>query len=153
MSTNRGKDFENIVRSSISNLGIDITRLYDSTSGYISIHTTCDFIAYKYPTIYYIECKSIDGNTLSIAALRQLEDLLEKKKYYGTRAGFLIWYKDHRLTYWVEADYVNELKQNGDKSINIKNLMASEDNRVQLIPAVYKRVYGVYNFDKFFSII
>lgn len=88
MSTNRGKDFENIVRSSISNLGIDITRLYDSTSGYISIHTTCDFIAYKYPTIYYIECKSIDGNTLSIAALRQLEDLLEKKKYYGTRAGF-----------------------------------------------------------------
>ena len=80
MSTNRGKDFENIVRSSISNLGIDITRLYDSTSGYISIHTTCDFIAYKYPTIYYIECKSIDGNTLSIATLRQLEDLLEKKK-------------------------------------------------------------------------
>ena len=69
MSTNRGKDFENIVRSSISNLGIDITRLYDSTSGYISIHTTCDFIAYKYPTIYYIECKSIDGNTLSSSSI------------------------------------------------------------------------------------
>lgn len=153
MSKNRGKDFESKVSEAIKSLGICIERLYDVTSGHLGIHTPSDFIAYKYPSMYYLECKSITGNTLRIADIRQFDDLLVRSKYDGVFAGLLIWYIDCKETFWVDIRYINKIKNEGLKSLNRKNLEVENSNYVRLIDATYPRIYGKYDFSNFFSII
>ena len=152
MSTNRGKDFEALVKRYMNNVpNVMVERLYDSTNGFKNIKTPADFLVYKKPTLYYIECKSTDGGTIPFSRLTQLDELYSKKSIDGIRAGFLIWYKDLQRTYWCEADYVKEMKDCGARSINIKTLNATSDNRVILISASYPRVYGIYDFTEFFT--
>ena len=70
MAVNRGKQFEAKFKEDflkIPNSTID--RLYDSVSGYKSVSNISDFIAYRYPFCFYIECKSHEGNTFPFAKL------------------------------------------------------------------------------------
>lgn len=81
---NLGKRFE--IRflkdfSKIENISID--RLKDPMGMYRNVKNICDFIAYKYPYIYYIETKSKKGNTYPLSSLTQYDDLIEKKGIKG----------------------------------------------------------------------
>ena len=80
---NRGKQFENVIKESfqkVSNVSID--RLHDQTTGFANSANICDFIVYKEPYEYYIECKSVHGNTLPFSNISdtQWNGLLEKSK-------------------------------------------------------------------------
>lgn len=67
-----------------------IDRLYDPTSGYLSISNISDFIAYNYPNIFYIETKSHKGNTFPLSNLTQYDKLVLKIGIKGVRAGVVI---------------------------------------------------------------
>ena len=66
--------------------------MYDPTNGYYGISNICDFIGYVFPHIYYLECKSIKGNTFPFSNLKQYEKLCDKIGVKGVRAGAVIWF-------------------------------------------------------------
>jgi len=52
-----------------------IYRLNDQMSGYMGSSNISDFICYKKPELFLIECKAHAGNTFPFSAFRQYEDL------------------------------------------------------------------------------
>ena len=77
MAVNRGKQFEDKFKHDwlLTVPGSMCYRLYDTTSGYKAISNVGDFICYKYPFVYLIDCKSTQGNTLSFNDIRQFEKM------------------------------------------------------------------------------
>ena len=126
---NRGKDFEGQVQAGFEMIpGVSIDRLPDPMAGYAGVKNICDFIVYKYPLQYYIECKSCYGNTMSIHSNNpkkaygnitnnQWEGLLEKSKIPGVRAGILVWFIDHDATFWIDIRLLEKYRNAGNKSI------------------------------------
>ena len=142
MSTNRGKEFESHFKhdflSSLPQASID--RLIDVMSGYKHISNICDFIGYSFPFIFYLECKSIDGNTFPFSNLSQYNMLLQKVGLKGVRAGVVIWFKDHSRILYVPVSTITQMKKDGKKSVNIRTDMDSK-YRILEIPSVKKRVF------------
>ena len=94
MSVNRGKDFENVIKRSFEKVeGVSIDRLHDQTTGFKGSRNICDFIVYKEPYEYYIECKSVHGNTLPFSNItdNQWTGMLEKSRIEGVFAGLICW--------------------------------------------------------------
>lgn len=147
---NRGKQFEDLVRSSISKLeNTLIVRLYDVTTGYLNQNNICDYIVYRHPTIFLIECKAIQVSTLNFKSHireNQLNGLLESSKIYGVKAGILCWFINHNKTLFIPIEYIQELQEKGYKSFNINNYNISA---VYEVPGKKKRVFFEYDFDSF----
>ena len=150
MGQNRGKDFEEQVKKAFLKLpGTYIQRLYDSTSGFMGVHTPCDFIVYKLPILFCIECKSCHGNTLPWSNItdNQWHELIEFDKVKGVVAGFMIWFVDKDITIFVPATEMARYRETGKKSFNIKDL-----NRVCscFILGKKKRVFFDYDMTSFY---
>lgn len=101
-------------------------RLYDTMGGFKSVANVGDFICYKYPFVYLIDCKSIQGNTLPFSDLRQYEKMLEYKNITGVYTGFVVWFVDHDRVLWIPVTTMEKIKLEGLKSFNI-NKMKPED--------------------------
>ena len=43
-----------------------VYRLYDTTNGFVGVANISDFIVYKFPCQYFIECKSVHGNVFPL---------------------------------------------------------------------------------------
>lgn len=151
---NRGKDFEKAIRQSFEKVPqVSFDRLQDPTAGYSGISNICDFIAFKYPFQYYFECKSIRGNTLNFKSnitKKQWQGLLEKNKITGVFAGVLIWFIDYDITLFVNIDELKKLKDNGAKSLNIKDIRDKKLKYFRL-KAQKKRVLFEYDGVDFFK--
>jgi len=147
MAYNRGKAFEDKFKADFTkSLGPEATidRLYDSTSGW-RISNISDFIAYFYPYIFYIECKSKEGNTFPFSNLTQYEDLLVKVGKKGVRAGVVIWFIDHDKVIYVPISSITKMKEDGKKSINIRTI--DEDGYKYFnVPSTKKRVFLDSNY-------
>ena len=141
MANNRGKQFETKMREDWKNtMSKCIDRLYDSMSGYVSISNISDFIAFKKPNIFYLECKSHEGNTFPISCLTQYDKLTCKVGIDGVRAGVILWMIDHDTVLYVPISTFTKLINDGKKSFNIK--MVGDENYPSLvIPSVKKRVF------------
>lgn len=124
MAVNRGKQFENVIRKSFERVeGVSIDRLNDNTAGFKGIAGICDFIVYREPHEYYIECKSVHGNTLPFANVTETQwnGLLEKSKIVGVRAGIMCWWIDRDVTRFIPIEYLDWLRRLGKKSIRFDN--------------------------------
>jgi hypothetical protein len=153
---NRGKQFEEQVRTALENVpDTSVDRLIDPQNGFAGVRNICDFIAYHYPHQFYVECKSCYGNTLSIhtnnpknkygaITNNQWEGLLEKSKTKGVIAGYVIWFIDHDITVFLSAQYLEFIRNEGKKSVNIKDL----DDSWYIVPGNKKRVLFDYDFSK-----
>lgn len=97
-------------------------------------------IVYYYPEIFYLELKSIHGNTFPLGNLTQYEKLLTKKGIKGARPGVLIWFIDHDKEIFVPIESFERIKNEGYKSINIKSIDIDEYG-ILLVPTVKKRVF------------
>lgn len=152
---NIGKQFEQEVRNQIQKCGIDITRLPDQTMGYSGIGNACDFIAYKYPNIHYIECKATKGGTLPFSSITksQWEGLSSKTKVQGASSGFIIWFVEKDQTYWVSMEYVIQQFFTGSKSISLKKLQSTTlyHDGVQKIQGEKRRKFFNYDFKNLFT--
>lgn len=130
--TSRGKDFEAQIRIAFESIDdVSIDRIPDQMSGFAGGSNICDFIVYDCPSIYYIECKSFYGNTMSIYSNTekkhygnisdtQWEGLLKKSKIKGVVAGYMIWAIDWDKTFFVSAEDMKVWRDAGHKSINMK---------------------------------
>ena len=164
---NRGKDFEGQVHDGFLQIpGVSIDRLPDPMAGYAGVKNICDFIVYKKPMQYYIECKSCYGNTMSIHSNdpkkkygnitnNQWEGLLDKAEKPGVRAGILVWFIDHDETYWIDIRLLQKHRDKGYKSIsfdcNFVDLLPETDKLWTRIVGTKRRVLFDYDFIPFFE--
>lgn len=141
MATNKGKAFEVKFKSDFSKIeGSTIDRIYDSVSGYKNIRNVCDFIAYVYPRIYYMECKSHKGNTFPLTNLKQYPDLLRKKGIKGVVAGAIIWFIERDKVIFVPIETFEQLFAEGKKSVNVK-MIGDPNYKILEIPSTKKRTF------------
>ena len=157
MAENRGKQFESIVQESFEKLAnVSIDRLHDQTTGFKGSTNICDFIVYRKPRIYYFECKSVHGNTLSIYGTKpenrygnitnkQWEGLIEKSRISGVIAGILCWWVDKNVTLFLDIRLLQLLREGSFKSIRYD---FSDDLAVE-IPGYKKRVFFEYDMKQF----
>lgn len=141
MAYNKGKawelKFKEDFKKSLPDSTID--RIYDQISNYKNISNVSDFIAYSYPNIFYIECKSKKGNTFPFVNLTQYEKLLSKVGIKGVRAGVILWFIDHDIILYVPISTITKMKEEGKKSVNIKDI---DNYNIIKIPSVKKRVFS-----------
>jgi hypothetical protein len=138
----KGKQFELVLKedwkASMPKSTID--RLYDSVSGYKTISNISDFIAYKMPNIFYIEAKTIKGNTLPFQNITQYEKLSAKVGIDGVRVGVVVWFYDHDRVLYVPISSITKMMSEGKKSVNITTI-DTDGYRFIEIPSVKKRVF------------
>ncbi len=118
MSENLGKKFEGLVKEAFEKQCF-ILRLYDTTNGYLNVANPCDFIAYDFPNMYMLECKSCYGTSLPITNIsdNQRSSLLEAAKH-GIIAGYLVWFIDKDRTIFINAeDLETYMLETGRKSL------------------------------------
>lgn len=92
MAQNKGKQFELIYKKNWVDTVPDSLcyRLMDAQGGYFGISNVGDFICYKYPFIYLIDCKTKAGNTLSFSDIRQYDKMLQYKDIKGVFVGVVV---------------------------------------------------------------
>lgn len=149
MAVNRGKQFEGQIRKALDQYPdkISVDRFPDPMAGYAGIRNICDFGVYMYPYQYYLECKAFSGNTLNFKGAitkDQWEGLEEKSRIKGVKAGVLVWFVDHDVTVYVPIQELVRLKNNGYKSLNIKQL---EQINTLIVPAEKRRVLFDYDME------
>ena len=151
MAVNRGKTFEDVIKDAFERVpDTSVVRLHDQTTGYLGSSNHCDFIVYRKPYEYHIECKSVHGNTLSIHSIpkpdkhgvlhgfygnitdTQWNGLVEKSKIEGVVAGVICWWIDKDVTAFIPIWYLDYIKRNHPevKSINV-NLMLKESEELE----------------------
>lgn len=137
----RGKQFEDKFKADFLKLeGVSLDRLFDPVGGYVGIKNICDFIAYKYPNIFYIECKSCNDNTWNFANYSQYEKQLCKVGIKGVRVGVVLWMIKHDTVVYLPTKTIQQMKADNKKSFNIKDLQ-KDTYRIITIPSIKKRVF------------
>lgn len=164
MAVNRGKQFEEVIKESFLKVpNVCVTRLPDPTQGYLGIRNISDFIVYKYPHQYFIECKSVHGNTLPFSNIteNQWQGMLEMSKIKGVIAGVICWWIDLDVTRFIPIYALQRIKDTGEKSIRydrkyeFRKFVAFGDVRLY-DPLIYivgkkKRVFFDYDMSQFFD--
>ena len=149
MAVNRGKQFEEKIRTAFESVpDTTVTRLLDPQAGFAGVRNVCDFIVYHYPHQFYIECKSCYGNTLPFSNItqNQWEGLLKVSNVVGVVAGVIVWFIDHDETLFVPIQVLQELKDAGEKSVNINKI---DRAKCYKIPSTKKRVLCDYDMQWF----
>ena len=166
MAVNRGKAFEGVIQDAFEKIeGVSIDRLHDQMNGYAYSCNICDFIVYKEPYEYYIECKSVHGNTLSIHSIpkpdkrgvlhgfygnisdTQWTGLLKKSKIDGVRAGIICWWVDKDVTLYIPISTLEMMRNLGKKSVRYDEISLD----CVIIPGKKKRVFFDYDMTTFFK--
>lgn len=160
MAVNRGKQFEDVVRNAFEKVpGVSIDRLHDQTTGFKGSQNICDFIVYREPHEYYIECKSVHGASLSFSNITETQwnGLLQKSKIEGVFAGIICWFVDKNVTYYFDIKFLYSLKTQGYKSVRYDSKVDSyppnyaEDNELFTLSGKKKRVFFEYNMEDFLN--
>ena len=138
---NYGKDYEerfkkNFMKCFPNNF---IFRLKDDLSkrkGAARKH--CAFLCHVKSTLFMLEVKCHYGNTFPFSALRQYDKLIEYVGLDNVECGVMIWFIDHDKEIYVPIETITKMKNNGDKSVNIRKL---KDYKVVHIPSTKMRVF------------
>lgn len=139
MSINYGKKFEERFKKDwVESTGGIIVRLYDNTSGYLSISNISDYICYKYPNIFFIECKSHKGASIPFDKISQYPKLLKLSNILGVRSGVVLWLYDKDKVLYVPATTIETLIAKGEKSVGIRHI---ESENIIEIPSKKLRVF------------
>ena len=112
-NTNRGKQFEEVIKQAFLKVpGVSIDRLHDQTTGFANSSNICDFIVYKEPYEYYIECKSVHGNTLPFSNISETQwnGMIEKSHIQGVHAGVICWWVDKDFTAYIPIGLLSSLR-------------------------------------------
>lgn len=139
MARDKGKAFETKFKEDFQKLQDNsVDRLYDVMSGYKAIKQVSDFIAYLYPNIFYIECKSHKGASIPIANITQYESLKTKVDIKGVRSGVVLWLYEKDKVFYIPTKTITQMINDGEKSIGIRHL---DKYRIIEIPSTKKRVF------------
>jgi len=152
MKVSRGKDFEEKFREQLEGLeNISVDRFPDPMTGFLGVRNICDFGVYEYPFQYYIECKAFSGNTLNFKSgitENQWSGLTKKNQIKGVTAGILIWFIDYDKTVFVPIEILENRRQIGFKSLNIKEILEDDLFYIEM-KGRKKRVFFDYDIKGF----
>jgi hypothetical protein len=153
---NRGKDFEDEIKKSfekVENCSVD--RLHDQMSGYAGSSNICDFIIFRKPYQYYIECKACYGNTWNFHNLtkNQREGMLAKSPIDGVIAGVILWFIDHDKTVFIPIEAIDYHIARGDKSVNVKTMHREYGMNCIDISGKKRRIFFDYDMKEFMDYI
>ena len=141
INNNYGKKFEQKFKKdfikSISNCSID--RIYDVVSGYKTISNISDFIAYIYPNIYYLECKSHRGASMPISNITQYEKLKTKVGIKGVRAGIVLWLIEKQKVLYIPISTITKMIKDKKKSVGLKAI--EEGYNIKVLPSKERRIF------------
>lgn len=150
MAVNRGKEFEQRIKEAFEKVpNVSIDRLHDQTTMYKGSSNICDFIVYKEPYEYYIECKSVHGNVLPFKNITdtQWNGLLEKSRIKGVYAGVICWWVDRDVTKFIPIEALEWNRKFGYKSLRYDHNGTSFIN----IKGKKRRVFFDYEMSEFFN--
>lgn len=136
MAYNLGKKFEDKVKRdwALSLPGRTLIRLADQQSRYKGQSSNVsDYIGHAFNKMWLIECKETKENTFNFAKLTQYDRLLEHKDEENTLPGVLLWFSKHNVIIWVNIGVIEQMKLDGKKSINIKDV-ENQTYKLYVIP-------------------
>jgi len=141
MSINYGKKFEERFKIDWIDSFPEstITRLYDNTSGYLSISNISDYICYDYPNQYFIECKSHKGASIPFDKITQYRKMLSVMGKRGVRVGVVLWLYEKDVIYYIPIKTIKLMKEVGEKSVGIRSV--KEGYNIIQIPATKLKVF------------
>lgn len=144
----RGKDFEEIIKRAFQDSGALVERLPDPTMGYLGVRNKSDFIVYKYPYQYYIECKTVHSMRLPFANItfNQRVGMLDVCETKGVIAGIMCWFIPADKTYFIPIQLVEKYRLAGMKSLNLN---AQDTSEWIEIAGIKKRVFFDYDLSQF----
>lgn len=151
MASNKAKRFETIFKLNwIETVPESLCyRLYDVMGGYSGISSIADFICYKRPNLYVIDCKTHAGNTIAFSDFSQYEKMLTIKGIEGVYAGTIVWFYDHEdLVVWIPIETWEKIKLEGKKSFNVK-MIDDPNYKVFKIPSKKRRTYCDSDYSTF----
>lgn len=123
------KVFEDITRKSLEAEQAIVDRLPDQMSGNLGSVNPGDFLAYKYPNLYYIECKSCTQPVFDIKSHiseSQWLVLLRKARleFPGVYVGYLLWFTESHKVFWISAKNM-KIIYGKQKSFSVADLESS----------------------------
>lgn len=140
-----GKKFEDEVYKQFKDYpNVSIDHIPDQTMRYKGRKNVSDFIVFRRPKEYYVECKTVHGNRLPFSNITQFDALMEKVDIDGVVPGVLCWWVDKDITRWMPIDELAYLKSLGNKSVRY------DDNVGWVITGHKKKVYFEYDLSTFF---
>lgn len=167
MAVSRGKQFEKVVEKEIKKIpGILCERLHDVTGGYVNLNTPSDYIVYKYPNFYFVECKTIHGASLPLNNLVQVDRIISRiTGIKGARGYFIVWFVDKGVTFVLDVYFLSKYiskdenllsympKKTFSASLNYLDLLhiSKVYDGVYVPDQQYKRVFGTYDFSCIFK--
>ena len=141
MAQNRGKAFEQKLKEDFSKMsGAYIYRVPDQLGGLKGQTGICDFIGFCYPSIFFLEAKTIFGHTFPLTNFTQFDKLLSIPGNRGVHRGVMLWFQDHQAVLYVPLLTIAKMKNDGKKSINIRKIDEEGYDYVN-IPSTPKRVF------------
>lgn len=162
MAKNRGTQFEYQIRQDFNKIkDVSCLRLNDNMGGYSGVAGFCDFVVYKYPCQYFIECKTTHAKNFPLENIskRQWEGLLKMRDIKGVNCGVIIWFIAYGKTLYIDIQLLNYLKSLGWKSINPTvlhdysqtNIYGFLKDYIIEIPAKKKKVLYTYDLEAIFD--
>lgn len=143
---NYGKRFEQLIAKQIEAYPeTSIDRIPDQTMRFKGRRNVSDFIVYRFPRLYYIECKTVHGNTLPFANISQFDALRDKSLIKGVEAGVLCWWVDKDITKWIPIGALVIRRFRGEKSVRF------DSNDGKVIEGRKKKTYFEYDLRTFFG--
>ena len=149
-AVNRGKRFELQVRKGFERVkDCSVIRLYDPVGGAVGVRNICDFIVYKYPYQYLLECKSVHGDRFPLSNITdtQWDGLCKMLSKPGVVPGVLCWYVDRDVTVFLPIVYLDKLSKLGVKSVRYDSVLPAWFK----VPGAKKRIFYEYDMAKFFK--
>ena len=138
---NLGKSFEEKFKQDWIKTFPDsfIMRLYDQVSGYKTVsRNISDFICYKKPYLYIIECKSHAGASFPFEKLTQYDKMVSFVDIPGIIIGVVLFLYDKDLVLFVPLKTIKKMKEDGLKSVGVKHLDSYD---ILKVPSKKLRVY------------
>lgn len=147
MPKSSGKKFEEDFANSVPN-SVFKQRLKDDMSGFKNVANICDYILYRYPSLYLLELKSHKGKSIPFDALRekQISGLFAEVGRRGVRAGFVFCFSDIEEVYYVKAEDVVSFINSGERKSFPIEWCREHGKRLEGEKA---RTRFKYNVDKF----
>jgi hypothetical protein len=148
-----GKKFESIVRRDLQKIENTIVeRLPDQMSGMKGSTNTCDFVMYKKPNLFYIECKATVHETYNISTLRQYDKLKDKIGLNGVITGVIVWFVELNKIRWFPIELIKDLKEKNIKSNYYSLHSELENDKIIDLDFTKPRTYPVIDFQSFFNV-
>lgn len=151
---NHGKDFEIQIRDAFKRVpNTFVCRLKDSQSMYRGDENPCDFVFYRNPKLYLIECKTTYGHTLNWSNIRdnQWNSLLSVCDVPGIVAGYMIWFISDDLTIYISSKELLKHREMGFKSLSATKDLDSLKHVV--IDGKKRRVLFDYDVESFMNLM